>query len=299
MTGEDRLKRSSRLLWAAAPAVLAIALAALAAEAQAPARPGADAPTPKLADGHPDLTGFWGPPPPPPGPQAPNPFGAGPSTPDANGEYIQPMNLRNGDISNLTNDGVIGRRSTDNLPLYKPKYWDKVEDEDYNGNKTDPFNTCMPPGVPRMGVPRKIVMLPNEALFFYAIGFQRNDFRIVPIAAKRAVEVDRDGLWQGYPLGHWEGDTFVVETVGFNNESWIGPQGYVHGYDMKVTERFRRVGNRMTYESTVEDPEFLQKPWVRDPQTLALITGPAAQLGEAAPCSDRNINDEVGKQREM
>jgi hypothetical protein len=208
------------------------------------------------------------------------------------------MNLRNGDISNLTNDGVIGRRSTNNLPLYKPQFWEKVEDLDYNGNVKDPFNSCMPPSVPRMGAPRRIVLMPSEVMLFYAIGFQRNDFRLVPIGP-RTRQPDRDGSWMGDPVARWEGDTLVVETIGFNDATWFGPQGYFHSYEMKVTEKFRREGNRLTYESIVDDPEVLQRPWVRDPQSFTLITTPGYRLEDAPPCSDRNVKEQVGKQREM
>jgi hypothetical protein len=69
--------------------------------------------------------------------------------------------LRNGDISNLTNDGVLLRRATNNLPKYKPEHWDKVLELDYEGNLLDPFNSCMPMSVPRMGAPRRIIVLPN------------------------------------------------------------------------------------------------------------------------------------------
>jgi hypothetical protein len=206
--------------------------------------------------------------------------------------------LRNGDISNLTNDGVIARRGTDNIPLYKPEYWERVLDLDYHGNLQDPFNSCMPPSVPRMGPPRRIVQLPTEMFFFHAIIFQRNDFRTIPIG-ERLQPVDPDGTWMGDPLGHWDGDTFVVVTEGFNDQSWIAPQGYMHGYDMKVTEKFRRDGNKLYYDVTVEDPEYFQKPWVKDTVVLNRITDPKARMEESPPCSDRDNKNLVGKQREM
>ncbi len=265
------------------------------------ARPAAaPAPTPRTPDGKPDLNGYWNTgPAPEDGPPAPaGGLARGPTTVDENGDYISPITLRNGDMSNLTNDGVISRRSTNNIPLYKPEFWEKVEDLDYNGNVTDPFNHCMPPSIPRMGTPRRIIQTPNEVLFFYAIGFQRNDYRAIPIGP-RTVQPDRDGTWMGSPWAHWEGDTLVVETIGFNDQTWFGPQGYLHGYEMKVTEKFRREGNRLIYESIVEDPEYLQRPWVRDPVTLSLNTTPGFRMAEAPPCSDRDVKNQVGKQREM
>ncbi len=289
--------QKSRMIGAAlGVALLSAAVGSqVSAQPQRPAAPaGAAQATPRMPDGHPDLSGYWG----PPGTAGGGAFATGALQPDANGDYISPMSLRNGDISNLTNDGVIARRSTDNLPLYKPQYWDKVEDLDYNGNQQDPFNSCMPPSVPRIGVPRRIILTPDEAHFFYAITFQRNDYRSIPIGP-RTEQPDRDGTWMGSPVAHWDGDTLVVETIGFNDQTWFGPQGYVHGYDMKVTETFKREGDRLIYNSTVEDPEYLQRPWVRDPQVLSLITTPGYRMAEAPPCSDRNQKDQVGKQREM
>lgn len=287
--------------WAIAPAALLLAASAVAV-AQPPGRgpaPAAqsNAPTPRTADGKPDLTGYWGPPP-APGGGGPGAFATGPNRPDENGDYISPMNLRNGDMSNLTNDGVIARRNTNNLPLYKPEHWAKVEDLDYNGNVEDPFNHCMPPGVPRIGAPRRIILMKDEVHFFYTTGFQRNDFRSVPIGP-RTEQPDRDGTWSGVPVARWDGDTLVVETYGFNDAAWLGPQGYIHGYELKVTERFTLNGDRLTYQSTVEDPDFLQRPWVREPTTLARITTPGYRIAEAPPCSDRDVKHQVGKQREM
>jgi hypothetical protein len=246
-------------------------------------------PTPRTADGHPDLNGYWG---------AGGPgFPAGPQTTDGK-STSSVMRVRNGDISNLTNDGVIARRSTNNIPLYKPEYWERVLDLDYHGNLQDPFNSCMPPGVPRMGAPRRIVLLPSEVFFFHAITFQRNDYRAVPIG-ERLQPVDPDGTWMGDPIARWDGDTLVVVTEAFNDQSWIAPQGYIHGYEMKVTEKFRRDGNKLYYDVTVEDPEYLQKPWVKDTVILNKIMDPKYRMEESPPCSDRDNKNLVGKQREM
>jgi hypothetical protein len=275
-------------------ATLALLVPFVGSGAEAPSQPTpAAAPataTPRLADGHPDLNGYWS-----------TGFGGLTSTPgpsDGGNSYQFTINVRNGDISNLTNDGVIGRRSTNNLPVYKPEYWDRVQELDYHGNLEDPFNSCMPPSVPRMGAPRRIVQMPDEMLLFYAITFQRNDYRSIPLAPRKH-EVDRDGTYLGDPIGQWEGDTFVIVTEGFNDQSWIGPQGYIHGYDMKVTEKFRRDGDKLIYDVTVEDPEYLQKPWVRDTVTLQRIKEPNYRMEESPPCSDRDNKNLVGKQREM
>lgn len=271
----------------------------------ASAQGGTDAPvsTPRQADGRPDLSGYWNVPPMgiavggPEGGPGGGLFGPPGGPVDPKDVAITPP-LRNGDISNLTNDGVIARRSGDNLPLYKPEYWDKVLQLDFNGNLRDPFNTCMPPSVPRVGAPVRIVQLPNEVFFFYSIIFQRNDFRLIPIGP-RTHPIDRDGSWLGDPVGHWDGDTLVVETQGFNDQTWIGPEGYLHGYDLKVTEKFRREGDTIIFDVTVEDPEYLQKPWVFETRRLRRNTTPNFRMAESPPCSERDNSHLQGKNREM
>ena len=258
------------------------------------------------AQTRPDLSGYWGPAPTGPparggGPVAGGAAGrgglfAGPPPRDAKDLSLAPP-LRNGDISNLTNDGVIARRSDDNLPVYKPQYWVKVLEEDWNGNLRDPFNSCMPMGLPRMGAPTRIVQLPNE-FFFYTVIFQKNEFRSIPVGPRR-YPIDRDGTWLGDPVANWEGDTLVVVTEGFNDQTWIGPQGYIHGYDLKVTEKFRPEGHTLIYDVTVEDPEYLQRPWVLSTRRLARIADPNFRLEEAPPCSERDAAHMQGKNREM
>ena len=87
----------------------------------------------------PDLNGYW---------NGQGEFGLGQLARDPNKPEIT-IPLRNGDLSNLTNDGVIARRSGNNLPAYKSQYWDQVLKLDWNGNKEDPYTTCTPPGVAR------------------------------------------------------------------------------------------------------------------------------------------------------
>jgi hypothetical protein len=282
--------RTARNFLLASFVTASVTMVGAVAQESAPAKPAATATTPRTADGHPDLNGYWG-----------GGLAGGlrsDAAPSDGKNFSSTIPLRNGDISNLTNDGVIARRATNNLPLYKPQYWDRVTDLDYNGNLEDPFNSCMPPSVPRMGPPRRIVQLGDEVLMFYAIIFQRNDYRSIPVG-ERVQPVDRDGTYMGDPIGHWDGDTFVVVTEGFNDQSWLGPQGYIHGYDLKVTEKFRREGDKLYYDVTVEDPEYLQKPWVRETMTLNRIADPKYRMEESPPCSDRDNKNLVGKQREM
>ena len=74
----------------------------------------------------------------------------------------------------------------------------------------------------------------------------------------------------GYTVGRWEGDTLVLDSIGFSDETWLGRGGYFHSDQMRVVEKFTRTGNQMLYEVTVEDPEVLVEPWVMPARTLRL-----------------------------
>ena len=98
-------------------------------------------------------------------------------------------------------------------------------------------------------------------------------------------------------MGHWEGDTLVVETTGFTDESWLSKSGYFHGFDLKVTERLTRKGDTILYQVTVEDPEVLTRPWVMYPTTMRLNSDPGAYIEEALPCEERDRQDMVNHNR--
>ena len=68
--------------------------------------------------------------------------------------------------------------------------------------------------------------------------------------------------YMGYTVGKWEGDTLVLDSIGFSDETWLARGGYFHSDQMRVVEKFTRTGNQMVYEVTVEDPEVLVEPWV-------------------------------------
>src|SRR5712691_9192702 len=127
-------------------------------------------PTPKLADGHPDLSGRWG----------GCGFGGGNATQrfDAKGNYHNLRNDRKGSPVNQERDSGLDQRFIENLPPYKPEFWDKVDYLDVNGNVEDTNFHCFPAGVPRMGPPTKIMATPTEVVFLYN---QKNTWRLIPM----------------------------------------------------------------------------------------------------------------------
>ena len=163
-------------------------------------------------------------------------------------------------IVNFERDSGLSQRSVRNRPMYKPEHWSKVNELDKDGNALDPAFKCLPEGVPRMGPPDKIVHTPKEMIFLYGLRMTR----IIPIDGRPLPPVaDWIGLWNGVSRGRWDGDELVVETVDFNDETWLRWPGWFHSIDMKVTERIRREGNAQVAGDGGRP--CADQPWVMNP----------------------------------
>ncbi len=78
----------------------------------------------------------------------------------------------------------------------------------------------------------------------------------------RSLETDPIPTWMGHSAGHWEGDTLVVESVGFNDRSWLDHDGHPHSEALRMTERYRRRDfGHMEIEITLNDPQVYVRPW--------------------------------------
>jgi hypothetical protein len=256
-----------------------------AANAQVPATGAAAAappPTPRTADGHPDLQGQW--------------VGGGISI--GSGAEAITFAGRGDSFVGFEADGSLFRTSTLNKPQYKPEYWDLITDLEYNGNWEDPVNSCIPLGVPRMGVPHAIYSLVGQPkiILLYQAGFNGyggsyaswDQHRMIPTDGRphNIANVAAENL-MGDSVAHWEGDSLVIETVGFTDSSWLHKNGWIHGYNMKVTEKLTRNGNQLTWEATVEDPDYLTEPWKMTPMVETLNTNKDAFIAEQLPCQVR------------
>ena len=103
----------------------------------------------------------------------------------------------------------------------------------------------------------------------------------------------------GYTVGRWEGDTLVLDSKGFTDETWLARGGWFHSDEMRVVEKFTRVGNQMTYDVTVEDPVVLLKPWVMPTVTMR-NTGANTIVGERGACTDHEQKEaswQIGTER--
>jgi hypothetical protein len=128
----------------------------------------------------------------------------------------------------------------------------------------DPYGFCLPPGVPRIdygGGPFKILQTPTVTAFLYEslVGmiFRQvfTDGRLLP----RVLE----STWLGYSVGRWDGDTFVVDTIGLRDGGWLDTKkAHPHSDSLHVTERFHRVDfGHMELTIVIDDPKAYLKPW--------------------------------------
>ena len=141
-----------------------------------------------------------------------------------------------------------------------------------------------------MGAPGKIVQTPTEIVFMYEGSTNTGPaaYRIIPTDGRKHHDLQvSDTSWLGYPVGHWEDDTLVIESVGFNDESWLGWTGYIHSWDMTVTERVRREGDTLHWEATVDDTMLLE-PWTLSPVVRVVNPDPEAFFFSPTPCDERD-----------
>jgi hypothetical protein len=101
--------------------------------------------------------------------------------------------------------------------------------------------------------------------------YNLDSVRVIPLTGRKHTqdEADYGNTYNGIGIGHWEGDTLIVESVGFNDISLLFWTGYAHSANMQVVEKFRRVGDLLYYDATVYD-DMLAEPWVLDTQVRRL-----------------------------
>ena len=208
----------------AAPVAALCLLAPLSAGAQSPAAGPrvsnaalAQRPTPRV-DGHPSLEGYW--------------FSGTGSIPptqydttrDAKGD-IEVKTVRNPSEPPAPTSATPGAR-----PDYKDDLKAKTDDLFYHLNKTDKVYNCGQPGLPRVGAPQRIVQNSKEMVFLYA-DLAGMVWRLIPIGGK--APKGNDASYYGDAEAHWEGDSFIVHSTNFNQDTWLGGVGYVRSRQVR------------------------------------------------------------------
>lgn len=190
--------------------------------------------SPHTADGQPDLQGIW---------QVRNT--ANWDLLDHTGGYKMPAGL-----------GVVDGGE---IP-YRPEALARKKQNFENRLTDDPVEKCYLAGFPRtlyLPYPFQILQTPDAVIITSEYVHTWRWIPTVPYARYDGIE-----SWLGDARGHWEGDTLVVETIGFNDQTWFDHAGDFHSDALKLTERFTRTAaDTITYEVTVEDPKVFTRPW--------------------------------------
>lgn len=186
-------------------------------------KPNLTAPAPRGPDGKPVLNGIW----------------------QMNGKYLQ----------NIAADMKPGE-----VP-YQP-WAEKVFESRQNGarGRDDPAARCIP-GMPKLDAlpyPFEIIETPGMVMMLFE-GF--TTFRQI-FTDGRELPQDPNPAWFGYSVGEWEGDDFVVNTIGINESTWLDNAGRPHSDALHLIERFhRRDFGHMDIDLTIDDPKAYTKPW--------------------------------------
>lgn len=199
--------------------------------------PDLSAPAPRTADGKPDLSGIW------------------------EAEKTRPCPPEGcQDLQAGEQFFDLGWHMQGGLP-YQPWAAALVKSRMAEHAKEDPDTKCLPQGILKMHTAplmRKILQMPGEVVILN----ERNATYRQIFTDGRQLEPDPQPSWRGYSVGHWDKDTFVVESNGFKNDLWLDRNGSPMTEAAKVTERFHRVNyGHLDLDVTVDDPKAYTRPW--------------------------------------
>jgi len=212
------------------------------------------APVPRTADGKPDLTGIW-------------------RNPD--GRYLD----------NLATGGVEVPFQPWAAALYKERQG--------NFSKDRPSGRCLPHGVPDAmlvpATPFKLIQSPGLTLILFE---NQGRYRQV-FTDGRGFPNEMQPAWLGYSIGKWDGDTFVVESRGFNDQTWLDDGGHPHSDAYHAIERFhRRDFGHLDLEITIDDAKAYTRPWS---VTIHFEFFPDMELMESVCENERDTPHMIGK----
>jgi len=212
---------------------------------------------PRLPGGQPDLNGIW---------QALNEANY-----DLQAHMAQPaMALQKGPYGPVPTAPVLALGAVGSVPPslgvveggdipYKPEALKTKQENAKDWLNRDPEIKCYLPGVPRatyMPYPFQIVESNNAMTLVYEYaGAVRNIYLKDPGPALT-------DSWMGQSIGHWEGETLVINVTDMNEKTWFDRAGDFHSDKLKVTERYTRTSpDTIAYEATMDDPDTFTRPW--------------------------------------
>jgi len=172
----------------------------------------------------------------------------------------------------------------------------------------DPMGTCDPLGIPRLlntevispHQTMEIVQIPGRFIQFFE---WHHDWREVFADGRALPKGDEvDATWNGTSVGHWDGNTFVVDSVGFDERTWLDKFGYPHSENMRLEERYRRIDkDTLELKMTLTDAEIYTRPWVSDTKIFKLDREKSKRWDEQIYCVpteeykfNQRVRDEAG-----
>src|SRR6266851_330403 len=198
---------------------------------------------PRTPDGKPNLSGIW---------QAVN----------AAHWDLQDHAARQGPVVSMGALGAIAAGMSvvvgNDIP-YRPEALAQKKLNFDNWLERDPVVKCYMPGVPRatyMPFPFQIVQTSNDILIAYEFA---SATRAIYMGKAPESPVD---TWMGHSVGHWEGETLVVDVTSFNDQTWFDRAGNFHNDELHVVEHYTPLSrDALNYEVTIEDPKVFSRPW--------------------------------------
>ena len=168
---------------------------------------------------------------------------------------------------------VLADGRPDDVPM-RPEAAQLFKERFASMGRDAPSARCLPAGIPMgdlLPIPRRFIQLPDVVIVLYE-GINPPRFIYTD---GRPHPVDPQPAWLGYSVGRWEGGVLVVETTGFNTETWLDAFGHPHTEALRVTERIRRTSyGKAEVDVTLADPGAYTRPVsFRYTQTLTPDTG--------------------------
>ena len=209
-------------------------------------KPNLSAPAPRTPQGKPDFSGMW--------------VAADPLPCDG-------INRVCGDLAISVQFGNLGVGLKDGVP-YQPWALAKTKNK---GLTDDPYTNCLARGGPRMHLLPTMKKLVQTPSLIVILDEYNASFRQI-FTDGRPLPVDPQPTWNGYSTGRWEGDTLVVDSIGYRDDQWLDARGSPLTEVGKVTERFRRpnLGN-LEIEVTINDPKAYTRPWTATIRQTAVL----------------------------
>jgi hypothetical protein len=210
----------------------------------------------------------------------------------------------NGNPKDLTVNGIpLNVAAAPSFTPYGQKLFDANQSDSPQWNSKDPHNVCDPMGWPRLmtfNFGFQFVVLPNRVVQFFEWSHTWRDIWTDGRKLPADPPIPR---YLGYAVGRWEGDSFVVESNGYEDRSWLAqtpvqrygtgkPGGYPHSDEMRIEERYKRLNyGALQVTLTITDPKVYTAPWTT---TGAMALFPNTELAEnfCVPSDSINFNNE-------